>query len=123
MKLLPRVLADDEETSEEEFELEAVAPHTQPLSWRWTVALCLGAALPRLLYLFGLTDPENPGIRRYGDVWHHWQIAYLTKEIGRGLSFADNLVQLRAKLRSILMTMDLHRMLRRGVDQLIRAVG
>jgi hypothetical protein len=42
----------------------------------------VGAAVPRLAYLFLLTDPENPGERRYGDVWHHWQIAYLTKEIG-----------------------------------------
>jgi hypothetical protein len=39
-------------------------------------------AIPRLLYLFVFSDPENPGERRYGDVWHHWQIAYLTKEIG-----------------------------------------
>ena len=87
MKLLPRVLVDDEEAAEEEaLELEAAreaaAPHARSLSWGWTVALGLGAALPRLLYLFGFTDPENPGIRRYGDVWHHWQIAYLTKEIG-----------------------------------------
>ena len=36
--------------------------------------------MPRLLYLFVFSDPENPGA--YGDVWHHWQIAYLTKEIG-----------------------------------------
>jgi hypothetical protein len=32
--------------------------------------------------LFVFTDPENPGLGAYNDVWHHWQIAYLTKEIG-----------------------------------------
>jgi hypothetical protein len=88
MKVLPRILADDEDEVEQEsaFEAEAaaeaVASHETSLHWAWTAALCLGAALPRLLYLFVFSDPENPGIRRYGDVWHHWQIAYLTKEIG-----------------------------------------
>lgn len=88
MKLLPRILADENEEDEERAlesdsagDLE-VASALHPLHWSWTVALAVGAALPRLFYLFVLTDPENPGIRRYGDVWHHWQIAYLTKEIG-----------------------------------------
>jgi len=91
MKLLPRFLAEDDD-EDEEFEglaVEAESTHSveiasspRPLHWGWTVAIAAGAALPRLLYLFVFTDPENPGIRRYGDVWHHWQIAYLTKEIG-----------------------------------------
>ncbi len=86
MKLLPRILAgEDEEEGPPEPEPEAAleSPGRQSaLHWGWTLALAGGAALPRLLYMFVLTDPENPGIRRYGDVWHHWQIAYLTKEIG-----------------------------------------
>ncbi|TMB87853.1 MAG: hypothetical protein E6J37_09005 [Chloroflexi bacterium] len=86
MKLLPRILAgEDEEEGPPEPEPEAAfeSPGRQSaLHWGWTLALAAGAALPRLLYMFVLTDPENPGIRRYGDVWHHWQIAYLTKEIG-----------------------------------------
>ena len=86
MKLLPRILAgEDEEEGPPEPEPEAaVESHggQSALHWGWTLALAGGAALPRLLYMFVLTDPENPGIRRYGDVWHHWQIAYLTKEIG-----------------------------------------
>ena len=84
MKLLPRILPDE---VEEELALDRPLdvdpePQARPLHWAWTVALAAGAALPRLLYLFVFSDPENPGIRRYGDVWHHWQIAYLTKEIG-----------------------------------------
>jgi len=38
--------------------------------------------LPRLYVLFFVTDPENPGLGWYGDTFHHWQIAYLSKEIG-----------------------------------------
>jgi hypothetical protein len=40
------------------------------------------ALLARLYVLFFVTDWENAGPGWYGDVYHHWQIAYLTKEIG-----------------------------------------
>src|SRR4029077_11621611 len=50
--------------------------------WLLTGAVALVAAIPRLLYLFVFSDPENPGLGAYDDVWHHWQIAYLTKEVG-----------------------------------------
>ena len=78
MKLLPRLLAEEDEEVEapepEERQNALVRPH-----WAWTPAIAALAAAPRLLYLFVFTDPENPDVRRYGDVWHHWQIAYLTK--------------------------------------------
>jgi hypothetical protein len=82
---LPHILAADEEDEEDDVAprpVEVVEPQSRPapLHWAWTVAIAAGAALPRLLYLFVFSDPENPG--PYGDVWHHWQIAYLTKEIG-----------------------------------------
>ena len=38
--------------------------------------------MPRILYVFVFSDPQNPGGGAYTDVWHHWHIAYLTKEIG-----------------------------------------
>jgi hypothetical protein len=85
MKLLPRILLDEEE---EDRRLDAPEPATEPqaiehpLHWRWTLALAALAAFPRLIYLYLFTDPENPGLGAYNDVWHHWQIAYLTKEIG-----------------------------------------
>ncbi len=84
MKLLPRILVDDEDEDSPAGPLDEVRPERQPqsLHWIWTIGLVVGAAIPRLLYLFVFSDPENPGVRRYGDVWHHWQIAYLTKEIG-----------------------------------------
>jgi hypothetical protein len=81
VKLLPRLLPDEEEEDRRLDRVEPVAEvAADRLPWRWTVALAAGAAVPRLLYLFVFSDPENPGA--YGDVWHHWQIAYLTKEIG-----------------------------------------
>lgn len=36
----------------------------------------------RLYFLFYVTDPQNPGDGWAGDVFHHWQIAYLTREVG-----------------------------------------
>ena len=41
-------------------------------------ALALGVRLWFLLK----NDPQNPGYDWYGDVYHHWQIAYLSKTIG-----------------------------------------
>jgi hypothetical protein len=86
VKLLSGFLAEDEE-GEGELAHEAheeAAPESalQALPWwawagAWTVALA-----PRLYALLFLTDPENPGDGWHGDVYHHWQIAYLTKEIG-----------------------------------------
>lgn len=37
--------------------------------------------IPRVVYLFAFSDPENAGVG-FTDAYHHWQIAYLTKEIG-----------------------------------------
>ena len=47
-----------------------------------TFGIFLLAVLPRLFVLFVVTDPQNPGIGWYGDVYHHWQIAYLSKTVG-----------------------------------------
>jgi hypothetical protein len=85
LKLLPRILVDDEDeepSPDAPRDEPTTGQQPAPLHWAWTLGLAAGAAIPRLLYLFVFSDPENPGVRRYGDVWHHWQIAYLTKEIG-----------------------------------------
>lgn len=85
MKLLPRILLDEEEEERRLEQPESAAqvePKPKSLHWGWTAAVAAVAAIPRLLYVFVFTDPENPGLGAYNDVWHHWQIAYLTKEIG-----------------------------------------
>ena len=95
MKLLPRILADEDEEdlAPEAFEDAPVAaPRTH---WALVAGVAAIAAIPRLLYLFAFSDPENPGVRRYGDVWHHWQIAYLTKEIGLGAQDGPRLWDLK----------------------------
>ncbi|HEY3085413.1 MAG TPA: glycosyltransferase family 39 protein, partial [Candidatus Dormibacteraeota bacterium] len=82
MKLLPRLLADEDDEDEAQPTTDEAPSELPRLHWVWLPAIVALAAAPRLLYLFVFSDPENPGVRRYGDVWHHWQIAYLTKEIG-----------------------------------------
>ena len=81
MKLLPRILAEEDEEDEAPEPQQSGAERPR-LHWAWTAGIAVLAAVPRLLYVFVFTDPENPGVRRYGDVWHHWQIAYLSKEVG-----------------------------------------
>jgi hypothetical protein len=84
---LPRILPTEEEEDRRLDEPEPAAPPeaataARVSTWVLPSAVALVAAIPRLLYLFVFTDPENPGLGAYNDVWHHWQIAYLTKEIG-----------------------------------------
>jgi hypothetical protein len=85
LKLLPRILPTEEEEERRldepvTFDEGPSASEPEGVAWRWTAAVAAAAAVPRLLYLFVFSDPQNPG--PYGDVFHHWQIAYLTKEIG-----------------------------------------
>ena len=40
------------------------------------------AFLPRIFFIFFVSDTQNAGVGWYNDSYHHWQIAYLTKEIG-----------------------------------------
>lgn len=82
MKLrLPRLLADEDELDLQE--PEAAAPDPIPASppWPWIASVGAASLVPRLVYLFLFTDPENAG-DGFTDAYHHWQIAYLTKEIG-----------------------------------------
>ena len=86
MKLLPKILPSEEEEDRRLDHSKPAAvegePRSPSLNWGWTAALAAAAAVPRLIYLFVFSDPENPGLGVYDDVWHHWQIAYLTKEVG-----------------------------------------
>ncbi|HSP08602.1 MAG TPA: hypothetical protein VLU92_03270 [Candidatus Dormibacteraeota bacterium] len=87
MKLLPRILAYDEEEEERRDADQEATPApggtpSTPLSRGILAGVWILALAPRLYALFFLTDPQNPGDGWHGDVYHHWQIAYLTKEIG-----------------------------------------
>lgn len=52
--------------------------HTKLFAW----IIFLVALIARVYVMFFVTEPENSGPGWYGDVYHHWQIAYLSKEIG-----------------------------------------
>ena len=88
---MPRLLPDEQE---EERRFERALRHDElergheamarPLHPLWLAAVAAAALLPRLVTLFWVTDPENAGDGWLGDVYHHWQIAYLTREIGLG---------------------------------------
>jgi len=86
VKLLPRFLADEDEEdrriAEEEQPAAAPVPEAASIAWYWTLGLVVVATLPRLIYIFLVSNPENAGDGWYGDTYHHWQIAYLTKEVG-----------------------------------------
>jgi hypothetical protein len=86
MKLLPRILADEEEDEWRIDNAVAVAepapePQLASVPVKWIVAVAAGALLPRLVYLFKFADPQNLG-DPFTDAYHHWQIAFLTKEVG-----------------------------------------
>lgn len=44
------------------------------------ITIFLIAFIPRIIYAFFISDPIVPGW--YTDVFHHWQIAFLSKEVG-----------------------------------------
>lgn len=51
------------------------------------VALFLVAFIARLYFIYFVSNPDNPGAGWFGDAYHHWQIAYLSREIGFHKSF------------------------------------
>ena len=85
MRLLPRLADEDEEDRRIDRAADApvAAEERQPdaLRARWVALIAALAAAPRLAYLFWFSNPENAG-DPFTDAYHHWQIAYLTKEVG-----------------------------------------
>ena len=81
-RILPTEEDEDQREDRRQGEPDSTAPAAAPLPLLWTLALWAVAVVPRLYAIFFLTDPENAGDGWHGDVYHHWQIAYLTKQIG-----------------------------------------
>jgi len=81
-----KLLDEEEEDHEKAAEAEAKVPKsstTQKVLVIFCVLFLFALAIiPRLYFLFFVSDPQNAGLGWYGDVYHHWQIAYLSKEIG-----------------------------------------
>lgn len=90
-KLIERVLHEDEELGADNQRggVHLTDKH-RVLGWKWVgvAAIFFVALVPRLYSLFFITDPQNAGVEVwYSDVYHHWQIAYLSKEIGFSRGF------------------------------------
>ena len=68
-------------------EMEEVDTRSRWIGIGIAVGIFLLAALPRLYSLFFVSNPENPGLGWYSDTFHHWQIAFLSKEIGFSQGF------------------------------------
>lgn len=70
---------EDEEEEEEELEKE---PSIDKKIYIFALIFFVIALVARLIFIFGISTPDNPGAGWFGDAYHHWQIAYLSKEIG-----------------------------------------
>jgi len=80
VRLLPR-LADEDELDHQQESPQPVEAEARALPMGGLAAVVGAALFARLAYLFVFTNPENAG-DGFTDAYHHWQIAYLTKEIG-----------------------------------------
>ena len=86
MKLMPRILADEEEEERRIDRAELIPePDSEPppssVRPSWIFAVAAGAIVTRLAYLFKFSDPQNAG-DPFTDAYHHWQIAFLTRDVG-----------------------------------------
>lgn len=82
--IVDKLLGNQEDLDKETAKIREVVKSDEPIRAKtkiWEVGLVfLLALVPRLLYVFIFSQPDLPGW--YTDVFHHWQIAYLSKEIG-----------------------------------------
>jgi len=80
-KFFDKILDEEKEIEEEEKEEPKVEKR---LNWKDLIGpliIFFLALIPRLYFLY-THDPQNPGYAWYGDVYHHWQVAYLSKTVG-----------------------------------------
>src|SRR3990172_2522164 len=82
-KILDKVLHEDEDDVRRADEKKGEKKEG------WSKTLLLGTLLvfiiafsSRMVFLFFFTNPHVVGTDWYGDVYHHWQIALLSKEVG-----------------------------------------
>lgn len=81
-RLFDKFLGGQEELDEETqgLEKEKELPAKSRQDFIELIFIFILALVPRLLYIFVFSNPNFTGW--YTDVFHHWQIAYLSKEIG-----------------------------------------
>lgn len=80
-KLFDKILHEDEEITKEE-DGEGKRGRFEWRSLILPLGVFLLAVIPRLYFLFIVSDPQNAGPGWYSDTYHHWQIGYLSKTVG-----------------------------------------
>ena len=81
-KLFDRFLHEEEELVDELTNPQEKIRGFTKKDLFFSMAILLVALAVRLYFLFNVADPQNAGDGWYGDTYHHWQIAYLTKTVG-----------------------------------------
>lgn len=88
-----KIMAVSEVHKKEQLETEIAEEKTERkkgnsiFAFIFMVLLFLMAIIARMYFIFYVSVPDNPGAGWFGDAYHHWQIAYLTKEIGLSHGF------------------------------------
>ena len=92
-KFFDRILHEEEDIAsgekgpEEEIKETASSVKKNRLDIFLALLFFLGAVIVRLYFLYFVSDPQNAGDGWYGNTYHHWQIAYLTREVGLDQGF------------------------------------
>ena len=79
-QIFDKILSEDEENK-----VVKIEKIKRKIPWVSIIAIFFIALIPRLLYIFVFSNPDFPGW--YTDTFHHWQIAYLSKEVGFSQGF------------------------------------
>lgn len=82
--LFDRLLHEDEEgvTKEILVKKKSLLSRINKKNLTIFLGIFIATLAVRLVFLFFVSNPQNAGVGWYGDSYHHWQIAYLSKEIG-----------------------------------------
>jgi len=84
-KFFDKILEEKEEIEEKIEEEIRKKEKKRKISWVvifLALLIFVLALTPRLYFLFFVSGTQNAGAGWYGDTYHHWQIAYLSREVG-----------------------------------------
>ena len=82
-KIFDKFLDDEDQLDLEKKVISKTKKEKKNFSWKSLLVpsiIFLIAFIPRIIYIYFLSNPNFTGW--YTDTFHHWQIAYLSKEVG-----------------------------------------
>ena len=83
--MFEKMLHEDEDIDVKRESKKEPSKKKEQIPWLSILAVIFLALIPRLLYIFYFSNPNFPGW--YTDTFHHWQVAYLSKEVGFSQGF------------------------------------